>query len=457
MRRVLILGLDSIPPKVLYHGYGEGFEVLREVVEESARYILQSCHPPITIPAWISMFTGKTPGELGIYGFRHRKPGDVRSSYIVNSTHVTTPTLWDLLSSAGHRVGVFGVPPTYPPKPVRGFMITDFTTPGPDKLYTFPPWLKREIEKLFGPLVFDIVYRSHDKNRVEQELFSMIRQHLAIVRYLLEMKRWDVFIYVEIGIDRAHHAFWKYFDKEHPRYVEHREYSRVIPRIYQLIDNAFREWLRIIPQDTIIVIASDHGIKPMKGAFVINQWLEEQGYLKFKEKPRKPGQDLDPSIIDWNHTVAWGWGGYYSRIFINLEGREPRGIVKRWEYEDVVKQLKKDIEKIRGPDGEQWQNRVYTPKELYPVVRGDAPDLMVYLDDLSWRPAGTIGWNTLYLPENDRGPDDAVHDWFGVFAIYDPEGTVGKGDRGTVAIEDVFRILVDLMELDKASHTALNE
>lgn len=39
---------------------------------------------------------------------------------------------------------------------------------------------------------------------------------------------------------------------------------------------------------------------------------------------------------------------------------------------------------------------------------------MVYLDNLSWRPAGTIGWPSIYLEENDRGPDDAVHDWLGI-------------------------------------------
>lgn len=443
MRKLLFLGLDSLPPKVLY---GEDyFENLKQVVDDGLKFVLRSCHPPITIPAWLVMFTGKTPGELGIYGFRHRKPGDVGSSYIVDSNFVKTPTLWDLAGRAGRHVGVVGVPPTYPPKPVRGFLISDFTTPGPDKLYTFPPWLKRELETLFGPMIFDVVYRSHDKDGVARNLFKMLEQHLAIVKHLLKRKSWDLFIYVEIAVDRAHHAFWKYFDREHPRHEQHPLYSTVIPRVYEAIDKAFEEFLHIIPRDTVIVVASDHGVKPMKGAFVINQWLEEQGYLKLKEKPKKPGQDLDASMIDWSRTIAWGWGGYYSRIFINLEGREPRGIVKKWEYEDVVKQLKKDIEKIRGPNGEQWKNLVYTPLELYPEVRGDAPDLMVYLDDLSWRPAGTIGWNTLYLPENDRGPDDAVHDWYGVFAVYDPEATLGRGYRGEISIDKVFEILAELV------------
>jgi len=446
MRRMFIFGLDSTPPRILYDRVGVDLKYLSEVVDESTRFILRSCHPPITIPAWISMFTGKTPGELGIYGFRHRKPGDVHESYIVNSRFVREPTLWDVLGSRGYYVGVIGVPPTYPPKPVHGFMITDFTTPGPDKNYTFPPWLKYDIEKLFGPYIFDVVYRSYEKDRVRREIFEMTKQHINIVKYLLTSRRWDILVYVEIGVDRVHHAFWKYYDREHPKHQEHPLYSRVIPEYYKLLDREFNEIRKLIPKDTVIVVVSDHGVKAMKGAFAVNQWLEEQGYLKFKEKPRKPGEDINHTLIDWEHTIAWGWGGYYARIFINLEGREPKGIVKKWEYEDIVKQLKNDIVRIRGPNGELWDNKVYTPYELYPQVRGDAPDLLVYFDNLNWRSAGTIGWDTVYLSENDRGPDDAVHDWNGVLAIYDPEQTLSKGFKCEIGIEKVYSILMEILK-----------
>ncbi len=448
MRKVFILGLDCAPPKILYDSYGVELRNLKEVVNESERYLLRSTHPPITIPAWISMFTGKTPGELGLYGFRHRRPGDVKESYIVNSRYVKYPTLWDVVGRKGGRVGVIGVPPTYPPKPIHGFLITDFTTPGPEKPYTFPPWLKREIESRFGRYVFDVVYRSHEKDKVAKELFKMTQQHLKVVNYLIKRKEWDMLVYVEVGVDRAHHAFWKYFDKEHPRHEEHPELSKVIPNYYKMIDEWFGEVMKELPKDTIIVVASDHGAKAMKGAFVVNQWLIEEGYLKLKEEPKKAGIDLGADMIDWEHTIAWGWGGYYARIFINLKGREPHGIVGREEYEDVINQLKKDIEKIRGPNGEYWKNLAYTPHELYPVVNGDAPDLIVYFDDLSWRSAGTLGWDTKYLPENDRGPDDAVHDWIGVFSIYDPEGTVSKGLKGEIKIENVFSKLINLMEVN---------
>lgn len=438
-RRVFVLGLDSLPPSVLYTELGERyFPYISGLVAESQRYVMRSCHPPITVPAWMTMFTGKTPGELGVYGFRHRRPGEF-GYYIVNSRSIRAETIWDWAGKRGLRVGLYGVPPTYPPRPVHGFMVTDFTTPGPEKPYTFPPWLRKELEAATGATRFDIVYRSHDKSRVARELLQMLDNHLRQVEFLATRKQWDLFIHVEISVDRAHHAFWRYFDKTHPRYEYHPEYSKVIPEVYRRIDEWFEKLHKKLPRDTVIVIASDHGIKAMKGAFLLNQWLIEQGYLKLKVDPDelKPGTDLSEDMVDWEHTVAWAWGGYYSRVFINLKNREKKGAVEPKYYEETLEQLRRDLERIKGPSNEQWINKAYKPGEIYPEVNGDPPDLMLYLDDLWWRPAGTLGWPTNYLEENDRGPDDAVHDWHGVYTVYDPEETLEKGNRGEIRIERI--------------------
>ncbi len=449
VNRMLILGLDSMPPKILYNlkTLEELMPYTASLLRESARMIMRSCHPPITVPAWMVMFTGKTPGELGIYGFRHRKPGSFEA-YIVNSNYIKEETIWDWAGKHGMKSLVFGVPPTYPPKPINGVLITDFTTPGPEKPYTWPPWIKRELQKSVGDVIFDIVYRSHDKNKVRRDLFEMINNHLKVMEYLILRRKWDLIVYVEIGVDRAHHAFLKYFDKDHPKYTYHEVYSGVIPQVYRVID----EWLYRIHtkylRDYIIVLLSDHGIKPMKGAFTINEWLIKEGFLALKSNVDKPGIDLHEEIIDWERTIAWAWGGYYSRVFINLKGREKHGIVSREEYEDVIRDLKKLIQGIQGPLGESWKNIVVKPTEVYPVVKGDPPDLMVYLDDLYWRPAGTIGWGKLYLPENDRGPDDAVHDWYGVFAVYDPEQRVERITDRVVEAPEVRKILEKLIQGD---------
>ena len=82
--------------------------------------------------------------------------------------------------------------------------------------------------------------------------------------------------------------------------------------------------------------------------------------------------------------------------------------------------------RIKDPQGVGMKNMVLKPEETYNICKGDPPDLMVFFDDLSWRSAGTIGHGSMYLPENDKGPDDAVDDWQGVFMIYDPKHDKGK-------------------------------
>jgi len=179
----------------------------------------------------------------------------------------------------------------------------------------------------------------------------------------------------------------------------------------------------------------------MKGAFVINQWMIKEGYMKL-QKSVGQGTELKDAPVDWKNTLAWGWGGYYARIFLNVKGREPYGIIEPEDYEHYRDELKEKIQRIRGPNGEEWKTKVYRPEELYPVVRGDPPDLIVYFDDLYWRSAGTLGWPTMYLRENDRGPDDAVHDWIGVFTLYDPENTIDRKEK-RVDIQDISKIYLE--------------
>jgi predicted AlkP superfamily phosphohydrolase/phosphomutase len=440
---VFVLGLDSLPPKVLYENYGEGLDFIRQLTNESQNYLMKTCHPPITVPAWISMFTGKTPGELGIYGFRHRKPGTF-DSYVVNSNDVKEKAIWDDLSKKGVRTGLFGVPPTYPPKPINGFMITDFNTPSKEKPYSFPPWLKSELQSnLKEEPIFDVVYRTEDRDKAYTDLMEMIDNHQRILNYLIK-KSWDLFLYVEIGVDRSHHMFWKYFDRSHPRYEYHERFSNAIPTVYRKIDSWFSSLIKELPKDTVYVIVSDHGTKSMKGSYPINQWLIDQGFLKIRGEV-KEGSDLTPDIIDWKETKVWAWGGYYSRFFLNIKGREPYGVVEKEEVEGLIKDLKKSISKIRGPNNEIWKNEAYTPQEIYPIARGDAPDLTVYLDDLNWRPIGTIGYKSMYQEKNDKGPDDSMHDWYGVFSIYDPEGTLEKGNKGVIEINKIRQVLEEIV------------
>ncbi len=154
---------------------------------------------------------------------------------------------------------------------------------------------------------------------------------------------------------------------------------------------------------------SDHGARPMMGGFCFNDWLAREGYLALAAQPSHvmPMKDV---AIDWGRTVAWGDGGYYGRLFLNVKGREPEGIVEPARYEEVRDELIAQLEAAPGPDGMPLGTKVLKPQDVYPEVRGVAPDLIVYFGDLAWRSVGSVGNRSIYTYENDTGPDGANHD-----------------------------------------------
>jgi predicted AlkP superfamily phosphohydrolase/phosphomutase len=423
-KRLLIIGLDCAPPSLIFDR-ADKLPNLNRLMTDGVSGPLRSCDPPITIPAWMVMATGRDPGELGLYGFRHRKSYEYNKMWIANSTAVKAKTVWDYLGEQGKKSILVGVPPSYPPKPVRGELISCFITPSSEKSYTYPEELKAEIEDHFGPFLFDVVFRTEDRSEVLKEIYQMTEYHFRVVDYLLDRQDWSLFWLVEIGVDRMHHAFWKFMDKNHHLYQPGNSFESAIYDYYQFLDEKIGQLLKKIDQNTAVLVVSDHGAKGMKGAFCVNDWLIEQGDLVVSEPPAR-GQSIDNLKIDWKRTRAWGWGGYYARIFLNVEGREPQGIIKPEDYETVRDELASRLKAIRGPRGEEWQTVVIKPQEHYPVVNGDYPDLMVYFDDLYWRSAGTLGYGSLYLEENDTGPDDAVHDYNGIYILYDPASPGGR-------------------------------
>jgi len=443
--KVFVIGLDSAPPELLFNEFIDDLPNIRRLLEKSIYGPMKSCIPAITIPAWIVMATGRTPGELGLYGFRHRKNYSYKDIWIAHSLMVKEKAIWDYASEKGLKSVVLGVPPSYPPKKIKGWMISCFITPDSSTNYTYPPELKFEIERVIGEYIFDVVFRKENRDEVKEKIWEMTKKRFELVRYLIETKDWDYFEFVEIGLDRIHHAFWKYFDEKHHLYEPNSPYKDVIPKYYKFLDKEIGKTLKLLDEDTAIVIVSDHGIKRMKGCFAINQWLIEGGLLKANYEVGKivKFEQLD---IDWSETIAWAWGGYYARIFLNVKGREPKGVIRLSEYDKVRDEIADMIKSIRGPNGEKWNTKVFYPEDIYPVAKGDKPDMMVYFDDLYWRSAGTLGWETNYLLENDTGPDDAVHSEYGVFLLHIP----GMEDSKVVncTIYDFAPTMLKLLGID---------
>jgi predicted AlkP superfamily phosphohydrolase/phosphomutase len=382
---------------------------------------LESTLPAITVPAWMSMMTSRNPGTLGFYGFRNRKDYSYDELSFANSTAVKVDTVWKILGRYDRKSILLSVPQTYPPKPVNGCLIGCFLTPNTDSDYTYPSELKEEIKQNIGEYIIDVKdFRTEDKEKLLKQIYYMTEQRFKLANYLLDTKPWDLFMMVEMGPDRIHHGMWKYFDETHVNHIPNSPYKNAIRDYYIEIDRKIADILKKIDMEhTAILVVSDHGAKRMDGGFCFNDWLINEGYLSLKT-PIEESRSFKNSEIDWSTTKVWGSGGYYGRLFINVEGREPQGIVPQSEYQSLRRELKMKLEAILDHTGKPMKNRAFLPQEIYPEVNGIAPDLIVYFGDLGWRSVGTVGNKSLYVFENDTGPDDANHSQHGMFILSVP-------------------------------------
>ena len=416
--RALVIGLDCAPPQLVFDRWLDELPTLRSLAARGSYGVLRSCDPPITVPAWSCMTSSRDPGALGIYGFRNRRDHSYDGLAFANSRSVRVPRVWDLLSARGRPVVCLGVPQTYPVTPVNGVMVSCFLAPDTEtRQYTYPAEVKDEIERLVGRYLVDVPnFRTNDKDRLLADIEEMTEKRFRVAEHLLETRPWDLFFMVEMGTDRIHHGFWRFTDPEHRLYEPGNRYERSMLEYYRSVDEKIGRLLRFADDETAVLVVSDHGAKRIDGGICVNEWLRREGYLALKEEPAGPTR-LTPEMIDWDRTTAWGEGGYYCRLFLNVAGREPRGTVVPEAYERVRAELATKLEALGDERGRPIGTVAHRPEALYPTRNGIAPDLLVYFGDLLWRSIGQVGTGTVHVFENDTGPDDANHAHEGLYLL----------------------------------------
>jgi predicted AlkP superfamily phosphohydrolase/phosphomutase len=425
--RLLIIGLDCMEPSLVFDQWRSDLPNLSRLMAQGSYGRLESSIPAITVPAWSCMMSGRDPGELGIYGFRNRSDRGYGNMAIADGRAVKLPRLWDLLGEAGWTVAVLSVPGTSPPYSVNGSLVSCFLTPNVDSPFTHPPELAEQIRQWMPDFLLDVPhFRSEEKERILANLYALCDQRFTLASKLLERDAPDFLMLVDMGVDRIHHSFWKPMDPTHPQYEPGSPYATAIHDYYCHIDRHVGELLAQCSDDTAVLVVSDHGARPLLGGICINQWLLQAGYLTLKETPTEP-TPLDKLEVDWSRTKAWGAGGYYGRVFLNVKGREPQGIIPLAEYEQERTALAEKLTAIAAPDGQPLNNRAFKPQQIYQKVRGIAPDLIVYFGELAWRSVGIVGGDSIYTTDNDTGPDDANHAQYGMMIFHDP--TQPKGGQ----------------------------
>ncbi|NJE02074.1 alkaline phosphatase family protein [Thermococcus sp. JdF3] len=274
--KVLVVGLDGATWDVIIPFVRQKkLKTFKKLLERGSWGILKSTLPPVTVPAWPSFATGKNPAKLGVYNFLivDNKTGKVR---IVRSTDVKSKKIWDYLGFHGKTSVVINHPVTYPPEKIKGVMVSGMLTPPGSSDYTYPPELLRELEQLEYIIEPDpeVVKKKWDTEEFVDELIKTIQKRTEVVLHLMENYSWDFFFVLFRATDVIQHKQFQNKEK--------------MLRIYSEIDRSLENILNSVPEDTIIMLMSDHGFCELNRYFNITRWLYDMGYIKLKKKEESP-------------------------------------------------------------------------------------------------------------------------------------------------------------------------
>lgn len=229
------------------------------------------------------------------------------------------------------------------------------------------------------------------------EFTEQWRERLTLERLARDDWRflWSVFS----TTDRVQHMTYQFYDPQHPLhrsevaaremtfFGERIKLSEAIPAIYRQMDAIIGKVLaKLRPSDTLMVI-SDHGFQSFRRQVHLNNWLAENGYLALKPLDKNNRQAL--LYVDWAKTRAYSLGLGF--IYLNLEGREPKGIVSRDEARPLIDEIRAKLLAAVDPEtGEKICNEVYIPPDIH-----EGPHIGLEADLIpGFRPPYRVGWST---------------------------------------------------------------
>jgi predicted AlkP superfamily phosphohydrolase/phosphomutase len=279
--KVVVLGLDGATWDLLRPLAERGvMPNLAQALERGRHGGLESCLPPYSSPAWVSIATGKSPGTHGIFDFWEAgAPGEKR---LVSSHSARGAKLWDLVDAAGKVANVVAVPVSFPPARLEhGRFVCGMFTPGEDVDYTWPHELKAELKAMPGGYEADpFALGLEGLEFIEQTQFWIRQQEIA-VRRLLDKGDWDLLFTVIQAPDPLQHKFWNVLDPTDPRFDAARAADELEPleESYRRCDQVIGDRLAMAERGATVLMVSDHGFGRFEKLFFINRALEEYGLL----------------------------------------------------------------------------------------------------------------------------------------------------------------------------------
>ncbi len=496
MPRVLLIALDGATFDVIRPLIDRGrLPTFARLLAEGASGELKSTYPAVTPPAFASMLTGCNPGKHGVYDFFSRLPNAY--DFVPSSGGlIRTEALHQIIARHGLTAGVMNIPMTFPPAALPGgYVVAGLETP-PRAAYTQPRALQQELERQFGYRIeLDRWYRPGEEASEMDAILSLADVHRRAALHLMASRPSDFMGVAFRAPDHAQHYFWRFYDPDHPAYdrAEADRYGDFIPRAYEACDRAIADLMEAAGSDATVVVTSDHGFGRETKMVHLNNWLRRGGFMHFKggalgrlkQSAFELGLTVDNAMnllgrlhleklftgvsrttkasifsrvflsyddIDWTRTQAYA-RGQIGQIFLNVRGREPRGIVAQGaEYIATRQRIIDELMKLRDPEtSELIVERCHVREELYSGELADAaPDIVI-----DWKGMEYWSFDVLSGGRKIIGPNlltrSGGHQMNGIFLAHGPG--IAADTRLTGAnIVDVAPTVLQLMQLPVPDH-----
>lgn len=315
MNKVLLIGIDSLDPKLLVK-YAADLPNFARLEQSSPPISLKSIFPPDSIPAWVSIHTGLNPAQHGLVYVFDIFESQWQDILNIDLDVIRGHTFWDHASDKGKKVCVLFPFVSFPPWPVNGLMVSQAMSER--RVDGGLPWeTEREIRTYpveaasqYGiPSLMRSVSGKHpgEKNlqaRTEDDHQVMLeRAQLGLE--ISQSFEWDLFFIFFGSLDGIQHALWRYGDETDPTYPGPNPLQDLIRDSYRVLDGIVGEFMSLHPGITTIVMSDHgHGMRPPK-TVNINELLRRKGFLVSRGHRLNPVprviEGLKRGLLDFVH------------------------------------------------------------------------------------------------------------------------------------------------------------
>jgi predicted AlkP superfamily phosphohydrolase/phosphomutase len=221
--------------------------------------------------------------------------------------------------------------------------------------------------------------------------------------------------------DRIQHMFFRYLDEDHPANAgkDSELHKGAVEDLYVRMDDFVSEVQGKLKPNDLLLVISDHGFCQFKWGLNLNTWLMKEGYLVLKDG-MAPEDGVWFSNVDWDRTRAYAYG--LSGIFMNLKGREKKGVVKKGaEQNALCMEIAAKLEAMydKANDRKPVRRAILAKNALKGPYLADAPDIFV-----GFARGYRASWNSAVGRITEDVYEDNTKSWSGDHSV-DPLAVPG--------------------------------